>query len=59
MKILELIKQNPKITLEEIANVLGISKRAVEKQVKKLREANIIERIGSDRSGWWKIILEE
>ena len=59
VKILELIKQNPKITLEEIANVLGISKRAVEKQVKKLREANIIERIGSDRSGWWKIILEE
>ncbi len=57
MKILELIKQNPKITLEEIANVLGISKRAVEKQVKKLREANIIERIGSDRSGWWKIKL--
>lgn len=57
VKILELIKQNPKITLEEIANVLGISKRAVEKQVKKLREANIIERIGSDRSGWWKIKL--
>lgn len=59
VKILELIKQNPKITLEEIANVLGISKRAVEKQVKKLREANIIERIGSDRSGWWKINLEK
>lgn len=58
MKILELIKQNPKITLEEIANVLGISKRAVEKQVKKLREARTIERIGSDRSGWWKIIVE-
>lgn len=57
VKILELIKQTPKITLEEIANVLGISKRAVEKQVKKLREANIIERIGSDRSGWWKIKL--
>ena len=58
MKILELIKQNPKITLEEIANVLGISKRAVEKQVKKLREARTIERIGSDRSGWGKIIVE-
>ena len=57
VKILERIKQTPKITLEEIANVLGISKRAVEKQVKKLREANIIERIGSDRSGWWKIKL--
>lgn len=57
VKILELIKQTPQITLEEIANVLGISKRAVEKQVKKLREANIIERIGSDRSGWWKIKL--
>lgn len=57
VKILELIKQTPKITLDEIANVLGISKRAVEKQVKKLREANIIERIGSDRSGWWKIKL--
>ena len=32
-KILELIKQNPQITLLEIAQVIGISKRAIEKQV--------------------------
>lgn len=48
-KILELIKQNPKISAAGIAMEIGISSRGVEKQIKKLREAGIIKRNGADR----------
>ncbi|MBP5283663.1 MAG: winged helix-turn-helix transcriptional regulator, partial [Treponema sp.] len=56
VKITELMEKNKEITLDEVASILNLSKRAVEKQVKKLREAGIIERVGSDRSGFWKIL---
>ena len=48
-KILELIKQNPKISAAGIAMEIGISSRGVEKQIKKLREAGIIKRNGADK----------
>ena len=55
-KILELIKQNPKISAAGIAMEIGISSRGVEKQIKKLREAGIIKRNGADKGGYWEII---
>lgn len=48
-KILELIKQDPKISAAGIAMEIGISSRGVEKQIKKLREAGIIKRNGADK----------
>jgi ATP-dependent DNA helicase RecG len=35
-KLLEMLKTNPGLTARELANVLGISQRAVEKQIYKL-----------------------
>lgn len=55
-KILELIKQNPKISAAGIAMEIGISSRGVEKQIKKLREAGIIKRNGADKGGYWEIV---
>ena len=55
-KILELIKQAPKISASGIAMEIGISSRGVEKQIKKLREAGIIKRIGADFGGYWEIV---
>ena len=56
-KILELIKQNPKISAAGIAMEIGISSRGVEKQIKKLREAGIIKRYGADKGGgYWEIV---
>ena len=48
--------ENPERGLDEIATNLRKSRRAVEMQVKKLREANVIERIGgTSHDGYWKI----
>lgn len=53
MKILQMMKDNPEITLDEIASKLELSKRAIEKQVQKLRESKKIERFGGDNGGKW------
>lgn len=55
-KILEYLKQNPKSTLKEIALLLGLTTRAIEKQISKLKQENSIQRIGSARKGHWEII---
>ena len=54
--ILELIKQDPKISAAGIDMEIGISSRGVEKQIKKLREAGIIKRNGADKGGYWEIV---
>ena len=55
-KILNLIKQNPKITQVEIAKVLGVSREKVKYNIAILKVNNILERIGSNKIGEWKIL---
>ncbi|MBQ8012867.1 MAG: Fic family protein [Treponema sp.] len=55
VQIIGIIQNTPDITLQEIAEKLGRSKRAVEMQVKKLREQGIIQRVGADKNGHWEI----
>lgn len=55
-QIIELIYQNPSITLDEIATHLSVTRRAIEKKVKELRDAGIIKRTGSNKTGTWTII---
>lgn len=54
-KILDAIKKNPKITANQLASVLGITQRAVEKQLASLKELGKIERVGSKRAGHWEV----
>ena len=51
-----LIKQNNKITATEIGERLKISLSTVIRKIKELKESGKIERIGSDKTGHWKII---
>lgn len=55
--IIEIIKDNPKITASKIAEQLGISTRAVEKKLRKLKESGVIKRQGSPTfGGYWEIL---
>ena len=55
-KILELISQNPTISGKAISKELGISSRAVEKQIATLKVKGILRRIGADKGGHWEVI---
>lgn len=56
-KIVELIFGNSAITASEMAGILGLTERAVEKQLAKLKKNEIIARIGPDKGGHWEITL--
>lgn len=55
-KILTEMKNNPKITAVELSEKVGISSRKIEENIKILKEKRKIERIGSNKSGSWKIL---
>ncbi len=55
LKILELIKQNPKISRKELCDELKINPSAIQKHIEKLKTANVIERIGGAKGGEWRI----
>ncbi len=57
-RILDLVGQNPHITIVEIAGQTNTPRRTVENNLKKLKERGIISRIGSDKTGSWVIIGE-
>jgi ATP-dependent DNA helicase RecG len=55
-EILKSIQNNPKITIPELAQIFDVTDRTIERYLRKLRKENKIERVGSTKSGSWKII---
>lgn len=55
-KILSLLKSDPGLAAGDIAKMIGITQRAVEKQIAKLREEGRIRRIGPDKGGHWEVV---
>ena len=55
-KIIRLITNNHKITIAELSQKVGISSRAIEKQLSNLKQKKRIQRVGADKGGHWKIL---
>ncbi|NOR85154.1 winged helix-turn-helix transcriptional regulator [archaeon] len=55
-KIIELISQNPKITISELMQNLNFSASGVKKIIKQLKEKGKLKRIGSDKGGHWEVV---
>ena len=55
-QILIFLAQRPEMTIPELAGRLGISTRAVEKQIAKLREKKLLLRTGGRKSGRWEVL---
>ncbi len=53
--IVNLIKAEPKITLDELAQRSNKSRRTITRIIKKLQDEGVISRIGSDKAGCWKV----
>lgn len=55
-KIVKAIVQNPSITANELSEMLGITVKGVEWQLKQLKSQGVIRRVGADRGGYWEIV---
>ena len=54
-EIISIIKGNPKISQAEIADSLRMTIGSVKHHINKMKEDGIMERVGSDNGGYWKI----
>ena len=48
--------RNPAITTSKLANMLSVTRKTISTHMKIMKKNNVIERIGSDRKGYWKIL---
>lgn len=59
-QILNLINREKYITQAELSKLLNLSENCIYKNLRTLKAKGIIERIGSNKKGYWKILnLEE
>lgn len=54
--ILDLIKTNPEITIIALVQQTGKSHSTIERNLIKMQKDNIIERVGPNKGGYWKVI---
>lgn len=53
--IFERMRQNPHVSKRELVSIVGISSTAVDKNIDTLKKKKLIQRVGSPRSGYWKV----
>jgi len=54
--ILGLLSEDPGYTMQKLAEKANVSRKTVSVRLKALKEKGFVERVGSDRSGYWKIL---
>ncbi|MCK4378254.1 MAG: HTH domain-containing protein, partial [Deltaproteobacteria bacterium] len=54
-KILRLLKHHPEMTIEQLAAEIGVATRSIERNLKQLKEAKRLRRIGPDKGGRWEV----
>lgn len=54
--ILQQLRQNPKANYTQLAEKTGYSTATIKRHIQELKKSGVIERIGSDKTGYWKII---
>ena len=54
-KLLALLLEDPAYTYVILANKLGVSRKTISSRIKSLKNKGVLQRIGSDTKGYWKI----
>ena len=55
-KIVEIIINNPNVTIPQVAEQLDLNPRGIAKHFKALQEKGVIRRIGPDKGGHWEVM---
>ncbi|MDR1247035.1 MAG: putative DNA binding domain-containing protein [Clostridiales Family XIII bacterium] len=59
LETMRAITENPECKTEELAAKLGVTRRTITNRIKSLKDKNVIRRVGSDRAGYWEIMLSK
>lgn len=55
-QILLLIAENPHFSKRELAERIGISTTAIDKNIKTLKNRGVLRRVGPDKGGFWEVV---
>jgi ATP-dependent DNA helicase RecG len=55
-KILLEIEKNDRITIPELASLIGVTERSIERNLQKLQSDGFLRRTGGRKEGRWEII---
>jgi ATP-dependent DNA helicase RecG len=55
-KILAALKQDEYLTIPEVASMIGVTERSIERNIKKLQDQKRLRRIGPAKGGHWEVI---
>jgi len=56
--IIDSIMDNARISMLELSRQLDVNQKTIKRDIQKLKEKGIIERIGPDKGGYWKVCRE-
>ena len=54
-ELLVYLAHNPESTISQLSEKMNISRKTVALYLKRMKDAGVLERIGSARNGYWKI----
>ena len=55
-KIISAIRNNPNVTINQLTVITGLSEPGVKKNLKQLKDAGIIARIGANKNWYWEVL---
>ena len=55
-KIIKLLSEDHQLSAVKLAEIIGVVRRNIENNIKKLKEYGILIRHGSPKNGYWEII---
>ena len=55
-KIIELIKEDPYISTSKMAEIIGVDRRNIARNIKKPQKQGVVRRVGPDKGGFWECI---
>lgn len=59
IKLLEYYKENPYAKIKDAICFLNVSEKTISRAHRKLKKYNLIQRVGSDKFGYWKVKEKE
>ncbi len=59
MHLLDLMRNNPKVTYNEMQNESQKDRTTIMRNIQQLKEMGVLKRSGSKKTGYWEIITEE
>ena len=55
LAILKSVEQNQRVTIPELSAIVKISERKIRVNLSKLKSKGLIERVGADKGGYWRV----